>query len=89
MIQKGRKVLLLVEKCSSHGRLEFLSNYSNVELLYLLLTSTFSIQPYDASIIATLKVHYRKFQMERAIYFCEEDVNDVYKRDVLTAMMKF
>lgn len=86
--RQGRKVLLLIDNCSAHGKPETLPCLNNVEVLFLPPNTTAHIQPCDAGIIASMKVRYRMFQMERALELCEEEVSkEIYKVDVLSAML--
>lgn len=87
MGRQGRRVLLLVDNCSAHGRAETLPKMDNVEVLYLPPNTTSKIQPCDAGIIASLKVRYRRYQMERAIDLVDEGISDIYRVDVLSAML--
>ena len=63
----SRKVALLIDNCSAHGTLENLPSLSNVEVIFLPPNTTSKLQPLDAGIIASLKLRYRKKQMEHAV----------------------
>lgn len=82
-----RKVLLLVDSCSSHRSHKTASNLENVELYFLPPSTTSKIQLCDAGIFATLKVRYRSYHMDRALDMAEdEQIKDIFKVDVLSAM---
>eukprot|EP00171_Calliarthron_tuberculosum_P002433 IDg2433t1 len=88
--ERNRKVLLLVDNCSAHGNATIFPAFSNVELVFLPPNTTSKLQPCDAGIIASMKVRYRSFQMERALDLAEEEsVLDIYKVDILSAMLAF
>ena len=82
----GRKILLLLDNCSAHGTKETLPTLSHVEVFHLPPNTTSRLQPLDLGIIAAMKVKYRRCQMEYAVDLLDEDVRDVYKVDILTAM---
>eukprot|EP00171_Calliarthron_tuberculosum_P021816 IDg21816t1 len=72
----------------AHGNATTLPSLSNVELVFLPPNTTSKLQPWDAGIIASMKVHYRRFQMERALDLAEEEsVLDIYKVEILSAML--
>lgn len=86
---KGRKVILLLDDCSAHGRMETIPEMDNVRVMFLPPNTTSKVQPMDAGIIAAMKMKYRRYQMERALDMSETNVRDIYKLDVLTAMRTF
>lgn len=67
-----KKFLLLVEKCSVHGREETLPHMENFEAFFLPPYAMFKIQPYDADIIESHKFGYKLYQMDRAIDVFEQ-----------------
>lgn len=86
----ARKILLLLDNCSAHGSVETAPDLQNVELYFLPPNTTSKIQPCDAGIIATLKMRYRNYQMDRALDMAEdENIANIYKVDVLSAMQAF
>ncbi|KAF0147144.1 MAG: Uncharacterized protein FD143_3102 [Ignavibacteria bacterium] len=58
MRSRNRKIILLVDNCSSHSTPE--GNLTNVRLHFLPPNTTAHLQPLDAGIIQTFKIHYRK-----------------------------
>ena len=85
----GRKVVLLIDNCSAHGTIENMPELTNMLVLFLPLNCTSKIQPMNAGIIASLKVHYRRLQMEHALYKIDAEVKNIYKVDLLVAMRWF
>lgn len=85
----NRKVVLLLDNCSAHGRMESLPEMENVRVVFLPPNTTSKVQPMDAGIIASMKVKYRRYQMDRALGLSEEHIRDIYKLDILTAMKAF
>ncbi|CAG8763641.1 17922_t:CDS:2, partial [Racocetra persica] len=59
---------------------------TNTKVLKLSLYTTSKIQPIDASIIASFKLHYRHMQLQRAIDHDEARESDIYQIDQLQAM---
>lgn len=84
-----RKVLLLIDNCSAHGKKEALPCLPNIRVEYFPPNCTSIIQPMDAGIIAALKLRYKRRHMERALENMEVQTKHVYKVDVLTAMKWF
>lgn len=58
---QSRKVLLLIENCSAHGKTDTLSCLNNVEVLFIPPNTTAHIQPCDAGIKELMKVRYSMF----------------------------
>ena len=56
MGRQGRKVLLVMDNCSSHKAPDLRS----VEVLFIPPNATSKLQPLDAGIICNMKTHYRK-----------------------------
>ncbi len=48
----GRRVALLLDNASAHGKIEDLSFLSNVEVIFLPKNTTAFLQPLDAGVIA-------------------------------------
>ena len=88
MIQKGRRALLLLDNCSTHGTTKEVEslNLSNTKILFLPPNTTSIIQPCDAGIIAALKCRYRRLQMGRALNFIDMVESNIYKVNVLHGM---
>ena len=56
----GRKILLLLDDCSAHGKKESLPELQNVHVEFLPPNTTSKVQPLDAGIIAWVKKMYRR-----------------------------
>ena len=82
----GRRVLLLVDNCSAHGMAQNLPDLHNVTVHFLPPNTTSKIQPLDAGIRATLKVHYCRRMILHALDLSDKGETEVYKTDVLMAM---
>lgn len=84
MRESDRRVLLILDGASSHvtGAITL----TNVEVLKLPPYVTSKIQPMDAGIIASFKLHYRRMQLQHAIDQDEARKSDIYKVDQLKAM---
>lgn len=61
--RKNRKILLLLDNCAAHPKLEF----SNIMLTFLPPNCTASLQPMDQGIIRCLKSHYRRRLMVKLL----------------------
>lgn len=59
MRKQGRKILLLLDNASSHGKQED-HCLSNVEIKFLPANTTSQLQPLDQGIIRTFKAYYRR-----------------------------
>ena len=62
MLLQHRKVLLVLDNCSTHEIPE-LSHLKAVQVLFLPANSTAKLQPCDAGVICNLKVHYRRMMV--------------------------
>ena len=83
----GRRVALLIDNASCHGRIENLPSLRNVEVLFLPKRTTFLVQPLDAGIIACIKRRYRRRQLTRAVDLIEiEASKNVYSVDLYEAI---
>ena len=60
---ENRKILLLLDNCAAHPKLEF----SNIRLIFLPPNCTASLQPMDQGIIRCLKSHYRRRLMVKLL----------------------
>lgn len=60
--------------------------FNCVTVLFLPPDTTQKIQPLDAGIIASVMVRYLNIQMERAVDIIDENVQNIYKVDILSAM---
>ena len=84
---RERRVLLLIDNASSHGRIENLSELANVDVLFLPKNKTSVLQPLDPGVIACVKQRYRRKQYERALGSIEnEDTRDLYNVNLLQAI---
>lgn len=68
-----RKVISLIENCSAHGYCATLPELCNVGTEFLPRNTTYKLQPLDAGIIASLKLRYRRLQMETALDVVDEN----------------
>lgn len=82
----GRKILLLLDNCSAHGKKEDLPNLQNVLVEFLPPNSTSKVQPLDAGIIAWVKAKYKRRLLLRVFENLEARSKRIYSVDVLTAM---
>lgn len=62
--RKNRKILLLVDNCAAHPKLQ---NLSHIHLVFLPPNCTSTLQPMDQGVIRCLKAHYRRHFMLRMI----------------------
>ena len=60
---QGRNILLFVDHCGAHPEVKL----TNGKMVFLPPNTTSHLQPCDAGIIAALKVHYRKQQMQHVL----------------------
>ena len=81
-----RKVLLLLDNFSGHGRPERLPDLCFVHVEFLPPNTTSKLQPMDAGIINCLKRRYRTAQYNRALDVLEDGGENIYNIDQLTAM---
>lgn len=63
--RRNKKILLLVDNCAAHPKLQ---NLSNIRLEFLPPNCTSAIQPMDQGIIRCLKTHYRRHFLLRMIH---------------------
>lgn len=57
LMKKNRKILLVVDNCASHPKIQ---NLKNIKLEFLPPNTTSVLQPMDQGIINSLKFHFRK-----------------------------
>lgn len=84
--ETGRKILLLVDNCSAHGKHNTLPELSNVRVEFLPPNTTSKVQPLDAGIIAWVKNRYRRRLLMRVFDNIDMGRKSIYNVDVLTAM---
>lgn len=84
--KEGRKILLLIDNCSAHGKPEAIWDLSNVEMVFVLPNITSRLLICDTGIITSTKVRYWCFQLEREVDLADHNVTVIYKIDVLTSM---
>lgn len=82
----GKKVALLIDNCSVHGRPNTLPSLSFVDVIYLPLDTTSILQPLDAGITTALKAKYKLRQLRRALDMSEMHQDNVYCVNQLTGM---
>ena len=85
MLRQKRKVLLTLDNCTAHPKIQ---NLKAVELLFLPPNTTSKAQPCDMGIISNLKCHYRGTMLRRLINFID-DGNDysTFKFTLLDAVV--
>lgn len=74
-----------ITECAN-GNVKTVPILKHVNLVFLPPQTTYKIQPCGAGIIAAIKLRYRNFLLERALNLTDEDVVDIYKVEILTAM---
>lgn len=80
LIKGQRKILLIVDNCSSHPPL----NLKNITLRFLPPNTTAHTQPMDQGIINNLKVNYRKLLLQQRLECFEQNTD--YTIDILTCI---
>lgn len=74
MVSKRRKILLFVDNCSAHGKLEAMQPLLKaITLVYFPPNTTSHLQPLDQGIINSLKAHYRARMLRKVIAGVEID----------------
>lgn len=82
----GRRVLILLDNASCHGKHETLPVAHNVQILFLPKNTTSRLELLDAGVIEPIKRRYRKHQLERVIHLIEAGVYSyIYSFDLYTA----
>ena len=84
MRAQNRKICLLIDNFSGHG-----IDYEprNIQLEYFEPNLTSFVQPLDAGVIRCFKAHYRRAFCIRAIDLDEAGERDIYKINILEAML--
>lgn len=82
----GRKILLLLDNCSAHGKAEDLPPLHNIRVIFLPPNTTSKVQPLDAGIIAWVKRRYRRRLLFRVFENIESGKNSIYNVDIITAI---
>lgn len=77
----NRKILLVIDNCPSHPKLDFLRH---VTLMFLPPNSTSKTQPMDRGIIWSLKAHYRNQLMKELVI--AHDANKHFQIDLMRAL---
>ena len=86
MRRSNRHVLLILDGAPSHVTSAI--TLTNVKVLLLPPYTTSKIQPMDAGIIASFKLHYCHIQLQYAIDRDEAEEKDIYKVDQLQVKLK-
>ena len=68
MVLQSRKILLFLDNCGAHPAVHL----QNVKLVFFPPNTTSRLQPLDAGIIQTVKLHYRKKMMRHVAIELEE-----------------
>lgn len=74
----GRKVILLIDNCSAHGKPDNLPVLENVTVRFLPPNATANFQHMDAGIIASFKKKYMKMQYNLVLDCIESDEKNIY-----------
>eukprot|EP00171_Calliarthron_tuberculosum_P004123 IDg4123t1 len=82
----GRKVLLMIDNCSAHGKRETLPPLRNVRVDFLPPNTTSKVQPLDAGIIAWIKAKYKRRLLLRVFDNIDMGRKSIYNVDILCAM---
>ena len=72
---RNRKALLIIDNASCHGTSENLPNFLNIEIMFLPPKTTSQLQLLDSGIIAALKSHYRRRQINMSLDRSEKNPN--------------
>lgn len=84
MRNQNRKVCLLIDNFSGHY---IPYEPKNIEIVFFEPNLTAFIQPLDAGVIRCFKAHYRNAFCMRALDLDEAGEHDIYKVDLLEAML--
>lgn len=84
--EEGRKILLLIDNCSAHGKQETLPVLQNVRVEYLPPNTTSKVQPLDAGVIAWVKRKYKRRLLLRVFDNIDMGRKSIYNVDILTAI---
>lgn len=76
--EEGRKVLLLLDNCFSHGSSETMSNLQNVRASFLPPNATRKLQPLEAGSLAWLMGKYRRRILIRIFENVEREQIQIY-----------
>lgn len=84
---KNQRILLIMDNFSGHPRI---SNYKNVDILYLPPNSTSFLQPLDQGIIASLKLNYKNIILNKYISSLDnyERINTANKKTGISLCLK-
>ena len=80
MVQKKRKIALILDNCTAHPQLEM----NNIKLIFLPRNTTSKTQPCDAGIIQNVKVHYKSRLVRRMVQAF--DSNEEFEFNLLDAL---
>lgn len=84
--KNGRKSLLNIDNSTLRGSDDDTSSPVDDIVMFLPPNTASKIEILDAGIILALNIEYRRIQMERALDLIGENVNNIYKVDILLAM---
>lgn len=85
-LKPGRKILLLIDHCAPHGRVESMPTLQNVSVWFLTSNTTSRMQPLDAEINALVKRHYKRRPLLRGFEKLEAQAKSTYNVDALIAI---
>lgn len=84
-----RNILLLMDNFSDHCTKETLPTLTHVVVEFLPPNKTIKLEPFNAGIIAAMKVQYRRLQMDHSVDHLDFGVMNSYKNDILTSTLCF
>ena len=72
MIQQERSVILFIDNATVHP-ISLKEKYRNIKIAFLRKNTTFHLQPWDAGIIQSIKVKYKKKLMRFKLVWIAEN----------------
>lgn len=83
LFRQNKKMLLLLDNCSAHPKL---NNLKAIKLVFLPANTTSKLQPMDQGVIKALKTEFRKLQLTKILEH-HETSNKPYKLNMLEAII--
>lgn len=84
--EEEKKILLLVNNCSAHGKVDTLPALAHVRVEFLSSNTTSKVEPIDNGIIAFVKNRYRRRLSFRVFDDIDIKRRSIHNGDVLRAM---
>lgn len=75
----GRRAVLLLDNCSSHGEVETIPDLLHVFVLFLPKNTTSRLQTFHAGVISSLEKRYTRMRIQKAINLIELGNTDTRK----------